>query len=78
MPHRPAAILLLVLAALAGCRSSTPPGPPLPLTRAEARATLQRMGEAPAEAQRPLVVLGGWGDFVWGMDAAARTLAATR
>ena len=78
MTHRPAAVLLLVLAVLTGCRSSTPPNPPLPETRAEAREALREMSEDPAEATRPLVVIGGWGDFVWGMGATAEKLDATR
>ena len=62
---------------LVGCRSTTPPNPPLPETRAEAKAALREMAQHPAEARRPLVVLGGWGDFVWGMGATAETLLAT-
>ena len=52
---------------LVGCAAPLPAADRLPGTRGEARAELRRLAERPVPAARPVLLLGGWGDLVFGM-----------
>lgn len=54
--------LTLLFAALAGCGYGGPVNPSFPLAVDDAKAALEEMEDRPVRLERPVVVLGGWGD----------------
>lgn len=67
-------LVVCLTALLPACRSSHPAHPPLPESREQAAAALEAMRTDPAPALRPLVLVGGWGDPVWGMKPVRKRL----
>ena len=53
---------LVVLFHMTGCASHTEPNPSFSLTVKQARADLKQMAQQPVTLERPVIVLGGYGD----------------
>ncbi len=56
--------LLHALAVMPGCKSADYPNPSFPLSVREAKHELAQMADEPVVLDRPVVVLGGWGDLL--------------
>lgn len=54
--------LLIVVALLAACASKPPVNPSFDVSEKDAQADLKRMRRKPIQLDRPVVVIGGWGD----------------
>lgn len=56
--------LLPIALSLPGCAADKKDNPSFPLTLKQAKHELQTMHEEPVALQRPVIVLGGWGDLL--------------